>query len=269
MRVNIRRASVLAGLTALAGVALTGGVLAGPAAAADAYNATAAGFPAFTPLVALAPSSTQTVAVVNLPANVGLYVLHCKTPADPRQAPTLCDTSTGAFNLVQPDPAGKASVSVPIKLNAEFLGINPNPTASAAAPQSVDCRVPSADPRSTTCTLYVLGSGRDSANPAYIRVWPTQFSPVRADRKTDAATIALDGKAVAAGTTPTLKANVATPLSVKTTSGLTPSMFSDKCSVSGGNITALAATGSCTLTITTTGGKNFKPLVATQVFTLS
>ncbi len=269
MRTNARRATVLGGLAAVAGLVLAGGVLAAPAQAADPYNATVAGFQGNTPLVALAPSSTQQVAVTNLPPNVGLYILHCKTPADPRQPPTLCDGSTGALQVVPGDPAGRASFSVAIKLNAEFFGTNFNPTAGPTASESVDCRVPTGNPRSTTCTLYVLGSGRDSANPTYLRVWPTVFSAVKPDRKTDVATVSLAGAAVKPGSTPTLKANAPTELLVTTQSGLAPSFNGDKCSVANGKITALVATGTCTLVITTTGGKNYKPLVQTQVFNLA
>lgn len=269
MRVNPRRTAVFAGVTAMVAMTLTGGVLASPASAAGPYNVTVAGFPGNTPLVALAPSSTQTVSVVNLAPNVGLYVIHCKTPVDPRQAPTVCDASTGAFTIVAGDPAGLASVSAQVKMNAEFFGINPNPTSTPTTPESVDCRVPTGNPRSTTCTLYVLGSGRDSANPALIRVWPTQFLPVRPDRKTDIANVTLAGMTVAAGSTPKLTINVATPFVVTTQSGLTASLSSDKCAIASGKITALTAAGTCTVTMTTTGGKNYKPLVATQVFQLS
>lgn len=269
MRVNVRRTAVLTGVTAMIGMALAGGIMAAPAMAAGPYNATAAGFPGNTPLVALATSSVQPVVVSNLPANVGVYVLHCKVPADPRQAPTACDGSTDALAYVPATTVLRDSVTIPVKVNGEFFGTNPNPTAGPAVGESVDCRVPTGNPRSTTCALYLLGAGRDAANPAYLRVWPTVFSAVKADRKTDAATITVGGKVVEAGTAPSLKANVATPLKVTTTSGLVPTLSADNCSVTGGNITALAATGVCTLRITTTGGKNFLPLVTTQVFSLS
>lgn len=267
MTFTTRRVAALAGAAAVACMAVAGGVLASPALAEGPYNATVAGFPGNTPLVALAPSSIQPVVVTNLPPNVGVYVLQCKTPADPRQPPTLCDSSADSVNVIPSDPAGRATVNTQIRLNAEFYGMNPNPTGPAVASESVDCRVPTGNPRTTTCTLYILGSGRDSANPAYIRVWPTMYSPVRPDRKTDVATVTVGGKTATATTK--LVVNVATPLAVTMQSGLTPSLSSDKCSVSGGKITALANTGTCTLLITTTGGKNYKPFVGTQVFQLA
>ncbi len=248
------------------GIALVAGTIATPVLAADApYNATVAGQRSFTPLVNLAPSSTLNVDVVNLPAGVGLYALHCKVPADPRMAPTLCDSSTGSLAYVTAEGALRPTVTIPLKVNAEFWGTNPNPTDSSL-PGSVDCRVSTGDPRSTTCALYVLGAGKDAANPAYMRIWPTMFSPVKADRKTDVATVTLDGTVVARGAKPTIRFNKAMPLSVVLASGLTPSLSSDNCSVAGGKITALKAVGTCTVRITSTGGKNYKPLVKTQVF---
>jgi hypothetical protein len=251
------------------GIALVAGTIATPVLAADApYNATVAGQRGYSPLVNLAPSSTQTVDVVNLPAGVGVYVLHCKVPADPRQAPTQCDASTGSLAYVTADAAARATLAVPVRVNAEFWGTNPNPTTSAL-PGSVDCRVATGDPRSTTCALYLLGAGKDAANPAYMRIWPTVFSPVRADRKTDMATVTLAGTVVGKRPLPRLAVNKATKLSVTLASRLTPSLSSDNCSVVGGKITALKSSGICTVLITSTGGKNFKPLVTAQVFRLT
>jgi hypothetical protein len=254
---------------AAAGVALLGASVATPAMAADAYNATIAGQRSFTPLVNLVQSSTLTVDVVNLPAGVGLYALNCKVPADPRQAPTVCDLSNGAAAYLPASDAARATASLPIKVNAEFFGNNPNPTSGPTAGQSVDCRADTGNPRATTCAVYVLGAGKESANPAYLRVWPTAFQPVKADRKTDVATVTLAGKAVESGMKPKLSASAPVKISVTLASKLTPSLSGDACSVSAGKITALKSAGTCTLTITSTGGKNYKPLVTTQVFRLT
>ncbi len=252
---------------AAVGFALVAGTVATPALAADPYNATVAGQRAMTPLVNLATSSTLTVDVVNLPAGVGLYVLHCKVPTDPRQAPTQCDSSTDSLAYVTADAAARATLAIPVRVNGEFWGTNPNPTVTAL-PGSVDCRASTGDPRSTACALYVLGAGKDAANPAYMRIWPTMFSPVRADRKTDVATITLDGKVVANGAKPKLMKNKPVPFSVTLASGLTPSLVADNCSIADGKITALKDRGTCIVRITSTGGRNFKPLVKTQVFLL-
>lgn len=257
-------------LLALAGisVALAAAVVAPPAMAADPFNATVAGQRAFTPLVNLAPSSTLSVDVANLPAGVGLYALHCKTPADPRQAPTVCDQSTGAAAYLPAAAAARGSVPIPVRVNGEFYGTNPNPTTGVVTGESVDCRVPTGNPRTTTCSLYLLGAGRDSANPAYLRVWPTAFSPVKADRRADVATVTLAGKPIAPGTAPILRVGVPQRFSVTLTSGLTPSLTADNCSIADGRITALKAEGTCTVTITSTGGKNVQPLLTTQTFRL-
>lgn len=250
--------------------ALALGALASPAVAADGgYNATIAGQRNYSPLVNLAPSSPQQVAVVNLPANVGLYVLHCKVPADPRSAPTLCDSSAESLAYLTATPDARASVSIPFKLNAEFFGTDPNPTAGATAGESVDCRVPTGNPRSTTCAVYVLGAGRESANPAYMRIFPTVFSPVKATRATDVATISLAGAVVPKGAPPKLSAAGPVAMTVTLKSGLQPTLSSDNCSVTATTITALKSVGTCTVRIVSTGGTNTKPLVTTQVFRLT
>lgn len=232
------------------------------------FNATVAGHRGFTPLVNLAPSSTLTVDIVNLPVGVGLYALHCKTPADPRQAPTVCDQSTGAAAYLPATTAARPSIQLPVRVNGEFFGTNPNPTTGGVTGESVDCRVPTGNPRATTCSLYVLGAGRDSANPTYLRVWPTAFSPVRADRRADSATVTLAGKAVKQGTSPILRLNTPVRFAVTLSSGLTPNLTADNCSIADGRITALKGEGVCTVTITSTGGKNVTPLVTTQTFRL-
>ena len=272
--------STAAGAVAIGALAL--GALASPAIAADAvYNATIAGQRNYTSLVNLAPSSMQRVDVVNLPANVGLYALHCKVPADPRSAPTLCGSSIDSLAYLAATPDARATVGIPFKLNGEFFGTDPNPTAGASVGESVDCRVDTGNPRSTTCAVYVLGAGRDSANPAYMRIFPTVFSPVKADRATDVATIKLVSRVVAKGSTPKVSAAAPVAMEVTLSSGLKPTILtSDQCSVlSPTMIAALSADqiqfaalqpfGTCTVRIVSTGGANTKPLVTTQVFRLT
>ena len=254
---NNKRAGNLVAAIAALGLACATAVV--PAQAEGAFNATVAGANSMTPLVALETSSVQPVAVTNLPANVGLYGLHCAVPMNPRSAPTLCDSSTDSLVYIPATAADRASVAAKIKVNGEFYGTNPNPQSGTSANKSVDCRVEVA-PGMGACAVYILGAGRESANPTYLRVFPTVFKSVRADRKTDKvkvrpktrSTLTQDGRS----------------FSARTRSGLTPSITSDNCSVRDGKITALADSGTCTITIVTTGGRNFKPLVATRSFKL-
>ena len=226
-----------------------------PASAQDSYNATVAGYNNMTPLVALATSSVQPVVATNLPANVGLYALHCAIPANPRSAPTLCDNSTDAAVYIPATSENRAVVNANIKVNGEFYGINPNPQAGATSPAEVDCRIELA-PGMGSCAVYILGAGRESANPAYMRIFPTMFSAVKADRKTDQVKVSPK-----AGSTITSKP---VAFSATTASGLPVSIMSDNCSVTNNKVSALATQGTCTITLTTTGGKNYKPLL-TQV----
>jgi hypothetical protein len=252
-----------------AGVVLAGGALAAPALADGAYNAAVAGHSSGSALVNLAPSSAQTVDVVNLPGGVGLYGINCRVPADPRQAPTLCDSSPGSQYYLTATSAARASASFPLKVNAEFFGTNPNPTAGPALGQSVDCRADTGNPRATTCALYVMGAGKDSANPAYVRFFPEAFSAVKANRKNDAATITYDGTVLAKSAKPKLSASRPGSFTVTTASGLAAYMTGDKCTVQDEKITAGQSNGACVVRLTTTGGKNFKPLVQVQVFKLT
>ncbi|MDP1876399.1 MAG: hypothetical protein Q8M17_02410 [Actinomycetota bacterium] len=95
------------------------------------------------------------------------------------------------------------------------------------------------------------------------------FAPVKSDRANDKATISLDGKPVKRGAPPKLPLNSAVPFSVTLASGLAPSVSADNCSIADGTITALKSQGTCIVRITSTGGRNFKPLVTTQVFRLT
>lgn len=247
---------------AAAVIALAAGSISTAQAATAPFNATIAGIQGTgrTPLAALAQSSTLTIDVANLPANVGLYALHCALPADPRQAPTQCDESADALVYVPATAAERPSLQVPIRVHAEFTGINPNPQAGSTAVAPIDCRA-------VTCAVYVLGAGRESANPAYIRVWPTQFSPLTKPRKDDAVTITVAGTTIAPSTSkrpPTVSAKPVA-ISVKTASGLVPNITGTNCSVKDGTLTPLVASGSCVLRISTTGGTTFKPITVTQV----
>lgn len=251
----------------VAGVAFTGLVVSAAPTAAQTtsgapYSATVAGVPGNgrVPLVNLAQSSVQTIQVVNLPANVGVYALHCETPADARQAPVRCDETPAALQYIPAIGEVRPNVSIPVKVNAEFFGINPNPQSGAVTGGPVDCRI-------AACGLYVLGAGRDSANPAYIRVWPTKFSPLAKPRKDDAVRITL-GETVVAPSASKRKPVITTKpvaIDVTTSSGLVPTITGTNCAVRDGQLTALSATGTCVLRITTTGGTVFKPLVVTQV----
>ncbi len=263
LRLTLRAAAVSAV------VVLAGTVLAGPAVADGGYNATVAGQPSGTPLVQLAPSSTQTVDVVNLPGGVGLYGLHCKVPADPRQVPSLCDSSPASLYYLTATSAVRPTASFPLRVNAEFFGTNPNPTAGPSLGQSVDCRADTGNPRLSACAVYVIGAGKDSANPAYIRFFPTVFSPVKANRSNDSATITFNGRVVAKGAKPRLSASTPATFTVSTASGLTPYVVGNTCTVKGGTITAGQSNGACVVRLTTTGGKNVKPLVQVQVFRLT
>ena len=230
-----------------------------PAQAAGPFNATVAGAKNMTPLVALETSSVQPIEITNLPANVGIYALNCAVPANPRSAPTLCDSSPDSLIYIPPTTVARDSISAKIKVNGEFYGSNPNPQTGALVNQPVDCRAAAA-PGLGACAVYILGAGRESANPAYLRIFPTVYKPVRSDRKTDSVTLTPNVS--------TVITQAGQNFSAITVSGLTPSITGDNCSVRDGKITALVATGTCTLTITTTGGRNFKPLVTTATYKL-
>ena len=244
------------------GLVLIGSALGTPASAAGSYNVTIAGFNNMTPMVALATSSVQPLVASNIPANVGIYALHCAVPANPRSAPTLCDNSIDSAVYLPATPAARDTVNANIKINGEFYGTNPNPQSGATAPASVDCRATTA-PGTSACAVYILGAGRESANPAFMRVFPTVFSAVKADRQTDSITL-----------TPKAGSTVSqTPsaFSAKTVSGLRPTITSSNCSFTANDtrIAGLAASGTCEVTMWTTGGKNFKPMVQTVTYTLS
>jgi hypothetical protein len=230
------------------------------------FNATIKGYPTNTPLVELPPSMVLDVDVVNLPGAVGLYALHCEVPANPRSAPTNCDSAIGAQQYFPATGQDRPAFVMPLRVNAEFYGTNPNPTDGAPnTPTFVDCRKPAE--RGTTCGIYVLGAGREAANPAYLRFWPTAFSALTKERRAQQATVTVDGKPYAAGTT--LVKDRATPFRVRLSSGLTPNLSSDNCQVTDSTITALVGSGQCTVTVTSSGGKNVRPFIQTLTFSLS
>jgi hypothetical protein len=256
-------------MASAASLALAGTMIAIPAQANEPFNATIKGFPSNTPLVALPPSMTLPIDAVNIPAGVGLYALHCEVPSNPRSAPTNCDSAADALQYLVAG-AARPAVSIPLKVNAEFYGTNPNPVAGVAnTPSLVDCRLPMDNPRATKCGIYVLGAGRDAANPAYLRFWPTSFSPLTNDRRAQLATVRVDGKVMGPRMTGSLVKDVPKPFTVRLNSGLTPNLSSDNCSIAGGTITALANSGTCTVTITSSGGKNVRPFISTRTFALS
>jgi hypothetical protein len=230
------------------------------------FNATIQGYPTNTPLVELPPSMVLNVDVVNLPGAVGLYALNCEVPANPRSAPTNCDSAIGAQQYFPATGQDRAAFAMPLRVNAEFYGTNPNPTDGATnTPTFVDCRKP-AD-RGTTCGIYVLGAGREAANPAYLRFWPTAFSALTKERQAQRAVVTVDRKPYAAGTT--LVKDRQTPFRVRLSSGLTPNLSSDNCRVTETAITALVDSGQCTVTITSSGGRNVRPFLRTLTFSLS
>jgi hypothetical protein len=235
--------------------------------AASSFNATILSYAANTPLVALPPSMTLNIDAVNLPGTVGLYALHCEVPANPRSAPTNCDAGAGTLQYFPASGTDRPSLVMPLKVNAEFYGANPNPTDGVTPPPSlVDCRATSGDPRAPKCGIYVLGAGREAANPAYLRFWPTAFSPITKERRAQQATVQVAGKRYAPNTS--LVKDRATPFQVRLSSGLTPDLTSDNCQIGDGTITALQSTGQCTVTITSSGGANVRPFLRTLTFNL-
>lgn len=247
-------------LASAAGVALLGTTLATSAFAEGAFNVTIAGQQPNTPLVQLETSSVQNIAISNLPANVGLYALNCAIPSNPRSAPTQCDASADSLVYIPAIAQARDSVSANIRINGEFLGTNPNPQQGATPPAAVDCRA-SNTPGMPTCAVYILGAGRESANPAYLKVFPTSFKAVKSDRKQDSVKV-----------TPANNSTVTTAgsdFSATTTSGLPVSVLSDNCRVADGKISALSDSGTCTVTLSTTGGRTFKPVVKTLTYQLA
>lgn len=254
-------------------VAAAGALVASTAAVAHAntggFSVTIANQPANSVLAALPSTASLDVAVSGLPETVGMYALHCKVPDNPRSAPTECDSAEGTLAYLPAGTVRGGAVQFPMKINAEFYGVNPNPQDGAATPELVDCRADTGNPRATACAVYILGAGRDASNPAYLRVFPTQFTALTKERRNDVLRVTVDGQRVTPRSTLDLTEGQPTPFSATLSSGLTPTVSSDNCSVKDGSITALAGEGRCTVTVMSSGGRNVKPLIRTFGFDLT
>lgn len=232
------------------------------------FTVTIADQPANSVLAALPSSVSLDVNISGLPDSVGMYALHCAVPANPRSAPTECDSAEGTLAYLPAGTVPGGAREFPMKINAEFYGVNPNPQDGAQTPELVDCRADTGNPRTTACAVYILGAGREASNPDYLRVFPTQFSALTKERRNDTLRMNVAGDRVTARNTPALTEGEPVSFSAKLGSGLTPSVTSDNCSVQDDTITALAGDGTCTVTVMSSGGKNVKPLIRNFTFDL-
>ena len=233
------------------------------------FDVTIANQPANSVLAALPSSVDLDVAVSGLPETVGMYALHCKVPDNPRSAPTQCDSADGSLAYLPAGAVRGGQTTFPMTLHAEFYGVNPNPQDGVETPELVDCRADTGNPRATSCAVYILGAGRESSNPAYLRVFPTQFTALTKERRNDTVRMTADGKRVTTRNSPTLSESMPVVFDVTLGSGLTPTVTSDNCSVKDGTISALADSGTCTVTVMSSGGKNVRPLMRSYSFTLA
>lgn len=255
---RIARVAAL-GAAALAVTATT--LTAAQVAGAADFDVTAKGVANGQTVAGLPPTSDVNLEISNLPAGVGLYALHCLIPAPGGSpVPSRCDTSAGSFVYIVAANEARNLVEF-IRVNAEFVGSNPNPQTGDSGTTDVNCIV-------DACAIYTLGAGRDSANPAYVRYFPTEFAPVGARLK-DRATVTLNGKVVKPGRERVVSYSKPTPFAVMLKSGLEPSLFSKKCSVQGGEIRALTKRGSCTVRITSPGNDEYRPFKATVTFKIT
>lgn len=257
-----------------AALAAAGALVASVAATAQAdtndFNVTIAGAPANSVLAALPSSADLDVAVSGLPETVGMYALHCKVPDNPRSAPTQCDPASESLAYLPAGTVPGGARTFPLDIHAEFYGLNPAPQGpESAAPELVDCRADTGNPRTTACAVYILGAGREASNPNYLRVFPTQFMPLTKERRDDTLRVRVDGERVRPNSTPDLVEGEAVPFQATLRSGLTPTISSDNCSIQDSTITALADTGTCTVTVMSSGGKNVKPLIRNFTFDLT
>lgn len=256
MRIT-RIAAIGAAALAVTATALTAAQVAG----ANDFSVTANGVPNRGTLSDLPPSSTVTMAVANLPANVGLYAFHCLVPppgANP--VPTRCDAGQGTLMYIVEAPAPQTTTR-PLVTNAEFLGKNPNPQTGDTGTTQVNCRVDS-------CAIYTLGAGRESANPAYIRTFTTQFAAA-APREKDWAVATVRGQIVKGAWQPRVSNSRASDFTVTLRSGLKASLSSNACEVSrAGKIRALKTSGTCTVTITSSGNDRWAPYERELTFRL-
>ena len=227
-------------------------------ATADDFSVTANGVANGGTVENLRPSSSVTMAVSNLPAGVGLYAFHCLVPppgASP--VPTRCDFSDRALVDI-PAAAAVQSPTVTMRVNAEFLGRNPNPQSGDNETTPVDCRT-------DTCAIFTLGARAEFANRTYAKVFFTTFAAV-GPRAKDSAVVKLDNRVVRPGRDRVVFYSKATPFTVTMASGQTPSLSSNKCDVRNGEIRALTTKGSCAVKISTPGNDDYRPYQATVTF---
>lgn len=254
-------------------LAATGALVMSTAVVAQAdshsFNVTIADQSANSVLAALPSSVNLDVSVSGLPESVGMYALHCAVPDNPRSAPTQCDSAEQTLAYLPAGTVPGGARKFPIKINAEFYGVNPNPQDGVQTPELVDCRAATGNPRTTACAVYILGAGREASNPAYLRVFPSQFTPLTKERRNDTLRVSVDGQRVTSRNTPDLAEGEALPFSATLGSGLNPTVSSDNCSVQDSAITALAGEGTCTVTVMSSGGKNVKPLLRNFTFALT
>lgn len=246
---RIARVAAL-GAAALAVTATT--LTAAQVAGAADFDVTANDVASGSTLADLPASSSVTMAVTGLPANVGLYAFHCLVPppgASP--VPTRCDAGAGTLMYIVAQPTDQTT-SRPLVANAEFVGKNPNPQTGDTGTTDVDCRV-------DMCAIYTLGAGRDSANPAYTKFFFTNFAEV-GPQEADWAVATIRGQVIRGAWQPKVSNSKASPFTVKLKSGLTASLSSDACEVSKkGKIRALRTSGTCTVTITSSGDDEWAP----------
>ena len=195
------------------GIALVAGTIATPVLAADApYNATVAGQRSFTPLV-------EPGALVDAERRRREPACRCGPVRPPLQGARRPAAATDPVRRVHrsrcayvtADAALRATVTHPDQGERRVLRHQPEPDRSPprlASRWTAACRRAIPARRRARCTSSA--PARTAANPAYMRFWPTVFSPVKADRKTDVATVSLDGAVVAKGAKPKLAANKAT-----------------------------------------------------------
>jgi hypothetical protein len=252
----IRVAAIGAAALAVTATALTAAQVAG----ANDFSVTANGVPNRGTISDLPASSSVTMAVTNLPANVGLYAFHCLVPSGPNPVPTRCDAGQGTLMYIVEAPAPQTTTR-PLVTNAEFLGKNPNPQAGDTGTTQVNCRVDS-------CAIYTLGAGRESANPAYIRTFTTKFAAA-APRDKDWAVAKVRGQIVKGAWQPRVSNSKASDFTVTLRSGLKASLASNACEVSkAGKIRALKSSGTCTVTITSSGNDSWAPYERELTFRL-
>lgn len=243
-------AAVLSLVIAPAGMAL---------AAGTAFDVTVAGVANRGTVTNLPATSEQPVDIANLPAGVGLYLLHCARPTNPMAPPTRCDAGAGSLVYVVATGELRPALRETLRVNAAFEGKNPNPTTGDTGSTAIDCR-------SQACAIYTLGAGRESANPAYIRVFMTQFST--AGTKPDSMTVYLKNRAIKQANQFVVHYKKADRFRVTLQSGLSPELTSDNCRIADGTIRALKKTGTCKVTVTSPGDATYAPFTGSITFKL-